>query len=77
MVMISMNSSTENPNEEVGCGHWREVGRERQAGKGKRKNTVGGKNRMSGGSNLERSGREMKVTASAGNSWTHFYWEEI
>jgi hypothetical protein len=61
----------------VGCGPWREEGRGGQAGKGNRKNTVGGKNRMSGGSNMEGSWHEMKVTASAENSWAHFYWEDI
>lgn len=65
------------PNKEVGCGPWREEGRGGQAGKGKGKNTVGGKNRMSGGSNMEESWQEKKVTASGEDSWASFYWEDI
>lgn len=45
----------------------RRGGEDRQA-RGIGRNTVGGKNRMSGGSNMEGSWHEMKVTASAENS---------
>lgn len=72
-----MNSSAEKSNKEVGCGPWREEGRGGQAGKGKGKNTVGGKNRMSGGSNMEESWHEMKVTASGEDAWASLYWEDI
>lgn len=32
---------------------------------------------MSGGSNMEESWHEMKVTASGEDSWASFYWEDI
>lgn len=38
---------------------------------------MGGKNRMSGGSNMEESWHEMKVTASGEDAWASFYWEDI
>lgn len=37
-------------------------------GRGKRKNTVGGRNRMSGGSQVEESWHEIQVKASGKNS---------